>query len=155
MTDVLDALKAQRRVDEQLEDIFMEAFELKGDKHKDNPGYMAWAGFAVPVAVSLCNIFLSLKDSNSGRNFRALSDVVYNLAGNEFWVKNYNVLNPMLTAAMNSYKDYAAMAVERIQYQEYANYDKLMSGSLVAPLEIFSLMLYLVGGPLLMAGFRS
>lgn len=144
-------LQRQKNEDGALDAIFRKYFEVDGDKHKDNPGYMAWALAAVPVAIALSNVLLAIKDPESRRSFRAMCDLTYQLGANDFWAKNAAVLVPILTVCLNASKDAASMAMERDEYREYAMYDKLICGTLVMPLEIFSMVLYLVGGPLLMA----
>lgn len=144
-------LRNQSTQDDILENIFKKALELDTERHKDNPGYMAWATSAVPVCMGLANILLAVKYPDSGRGFRAITDLTYELGANDFWTKNAAVLVPILTVALNSHRDYLGMRVEEEKYSEYAMYDKLIAGAQSMPLEIFSMVLYLVGGPLLLA----
>jgi hypothetical protein len=151
LSKVAEVVKNQTLQDNALEEIFKKYFELDGDIHKDNPGYMAWATAAVPVCMALANVILAINNPESGRSFRAMCDLTYQLGANDFWSKNAAVLVPVLTAILNANKDGIALQVEQDNYKEYALYDKLISGTRVMPLEIFSMVLYLVGGPLLMA----
>lgn len=146
-----ELLQRQSEIDKNLEDIFVRRFELNSKDNEDNPGYRAWAGYAVDVSVKVANIIMAIKDPDSGRSFRAITDLTYQLSSNEFWSKNAPVLVPVLTTVLNAHKDCVGMMVERQTYQEYAMYDKLISGSQTSCLEIFSMILFLVGGPTLMA----
>lgn len=144
-------LKIIATQDEQLDGIFKKYLELDSEKHKGSPGYMAWALAAHGTCMALANVLLAVKHPNSGRSFRAIQELSYLLGANDFWAKNSPVLMPILTAALNAHKDYLSMVIEQESYREYATYDKLMSGAASMPLEIFSIVLYLTGGPLLMA----
>lgn len=57
----------------------------------------------------------------------------------------------MLISALNAHKDYVSLAADKATSQEYAVNDKVICGAQVASLEIFNSILYLVGGPSLMA----
>lgn len=141
----------QASIDNALRAIFAKHFELDSEKMEQNPGHKAYAGYAVEVAVALANLILAIRKPDSGRSFRAISDLTYTLNANEFWLKNAPVLVPVLTTVLNAHKDHMDMLMRRAELSEYASYDKLMSAASSAPLELFSMMLYLVGGPLLMA----
>jgi hypothetical protein len=143
-------VKQQLVVDEALRNIFKAHFHIDGDNSEGNPGYKAYALYAVEVGVSLANIILAANHPESGRAFRAMTDLTYALNANEFWLKNAPVLVPVLTIILNSHKDYVDMAVQRQEMNEYAIYDKLMGSARIVALEIFSMVLYLVGGPQLM-----
>ena len=140
----------QMEIDESLRKIFEKHLGLNAEDIDKNPGYRAYAGFAVEVGIALANLIISVKKPDSGRGFRAISDLTYALNANEFWVKNAPVLVPVLTIVLNSHRDYVDMVVRRKESEDYAIYDKMMSASDGASLEIFSMMLYLVGGPSLM-----
>lgn len=160
MTDhqlqVRQAVGKQIETDTMLREIFKRHFGVdqpmnpSSEARSDNPGYRAYALEAVEVGVSLANIVLSIKKPDSGRGFRAISDITYALNANEFWVKNAPVLVPILSIVLNSHRDYADMANRRVEMSDYAIYDKMISASDGASLEIFSMLLYLVGGPELM-----
>lgn len=149
-TIVRQVVGKQLEIDGTLRALFVKHFEIQSEDNKDNPGYRAYAGYAVEVGVALMNLVISIKKPESGRGFRAVSDLVYALNANDFWVKNAPVLVPVLTIVLNSHRDYADMAMRRKELAEYAVYDKMMSASDGASLEIFSMLLYLVGGPALM-----
>lgn len=141
----------QMEIDGTLRAIFNKHFETETEENKNNPGYRAYAGYAVEVGVALMNLVISVKKPDSGRGFRAISDLVYTLNANEFWVKNAPVLVPVLTIVLNSHRDYVDMAVRKKELEDYAIYDKMISAADGASLEIFSMLLYLVGGPVLMS----
>lgn len=147
---ITDTVKNQTKVDDALRDIFIKHFEINSEKNKDNPGFKAYALGAVEVGVSLANLVMSINKPESNRGFRAISDLVYGLNSNDFWVKNAPVLVPALTVLLNAHRDYVDMEVRRNEMQEYAVYDKLLTGAQCVVLEVFSMLLYLVGGPLLM-----
>ena len=140
----------QMEIDGTLRELFIKHLEINSEENKDNPGYKAYAGYAVEVGVALMNLVISIKKPDSGRGFRAVSDLVYTLNANDFWVKNAPVLVPVLTIVLNSHRDYIDMVSRRTELQDYAVYDKMMSAADGASLELFSMLLYLVGGPALM-----
>lgn len=147
---ITNTVNSQTKVDDTLREIFTKHFEINSEKNKENPGYKAYALSGVEVGVSLANIVLSLSKQDSFRNFRVISDLVYGLNANEFWVKNAPVLVPALTVIINSHRDYVDMMLRRKEMEDYSAFDKLASGAKCASLEVFSMLLYLVGGPLLM-----
>ncbi len=106
---------------------------------------------ALDASIAIANLFISVQKPNSGRSYRAICDLTYNLHSNEFWSRNSNFLMPLLIIALNSHKNYIEAKVEYKLNSEYAVYDKVMSSSQCMPLEIFCAILYLVGGPSLMA----
>lgn len=138
-------------IDEKLTNIFMEAFGLTNPENETNAGYMAYGTMAVDVALRLSNVFLALKNPDQHRTYRAVCDLTYELSANEFWHKNANVLMPILHVCLNTYRDGASLLLERAQRGEYSSSDMLISASRAAPLEIFPVIAYLVGGPALMA----
>lgn len=148
---IQNTIKTQTLQDNALEEIFKKHFELDTDKHKENPGYMAWSSSAVSACVSISNLLLAVKSPESGRSFRGFCDLTYVLGANDFWSKNAGVLVPVLTVILNAQKDFVGMMVEQDQLNEYASYDTLLTGAQAVSLEIFSIILYLVGGPLLMS----
>lgn len=154
MTTIQDSVQRilgkQMEIDVNLREVFNKHFGLNAADIENNPGYRAYAGFAVEVGVALANLVISIKKPDSGRGFRAISDLTYTLNANEFWVKNAPVLVPVLTIVLNSHRDYVDMAMRRKELEDYAVYDKMMSAADGASLEIFSMLLYLVGGPALM-----
>lgn len=152
LKDSIDrTIKNQTIVDDALRDIFKKHFEITEEKKNENPGYIAWASYAVEVAVAMSNIIISLNHPEQHRGFRAVSDLTFALNANEFWVKNAPVLVPVLTIILNSHRDYIDMAMQRKDMGEYAVYDKLMGSARIVALEIFPMILYLVGGPMLMS----
>lgn len=147
---ITETINNQTKVDDDLRRVFIKHFEIDSEKNKENPGYKAYALSAVEVGIALANIVISLNKPESHRSFRAVSDLVYGLNANDFWVKNAPILVPALTVILNSHRDYVDMMARRTEMAEYAMYDKLASGAKCASLEVFSMLLYLVGGPMLM-----
>jgi hypothetical protein len=144
-------LQTQKDVDEQLRKIFFNHFEIDSEQYKDNVGYKGWATMASEVGVALANVIMSAQDPNNGRGYRAITDLVYTLNANDFWMKNAPVLVPILTVVLNAHKDGISYRMEKENLSEYAMYDKLTAATELVALEIFSMLLYLVGGPLLMS----
>lgn len=147
---VRQVLANQMELDGNIRKIFVKHLELESEENKENPGYRAYAGYAVEVGVALVNLILSVKNPNSGRGFRAISDLTYSLNANDFWVKNAPVLVPVLTIILNSHRDYVDLTVRKTELSDYAVYDKMISAADGVSLEIFSMLLYLAGGPALM-----
>lgn len=144
----------QNALDEQLRTIFAEHFELPTreqiEKEPQLTGKRGWVMAAVEIGVELANIVLSMKSSEPGRHLRSLTSLTFGLNANDFWTKNAPVLLPLLTVTINSHKDAVEMRVDRIKMSEFAGIDKLIAGSGITCLEMFTMLLYLVGGPLLM-----
>jgi hypothetical protein len=149
-TNLREVVGKQIEIDGVLRALFAKHFATDTEENKDNPGYRAYAGYAIEVGVALMNLVISIKKPGSSRGFRAVSDLVYTLNANEFWVKNAQVLVPILTIVLNSHRDYVDMAIRKNELQDYAIYDKMMCSADGASLELFSILLYLVGGPSLM-----
>lgn len=151
MSNVLDkAGRVGQRVhhtDVILTEIFKEHFGVDAD---EPAGKNAYALLAVDVAVSIANIFLSLKNPDDHRHYRAICDTTYHLNTNDFWTRNASVLLPIMHVGLNTWRDGVELMVERTVENEYAHNDGLILGSRAAPLEIFPVIAYLVGGPALM-----
>lgn len=130
-----------------LTELFKEHFGVDADEPAAKNAY---ALLAVDVAMSIANIFLSLKNPGDHRHYRALCDTTYHLNTNDFWTRNASVLLPLMHVGLNTWRDGVELMVERSVENEYANNDGLILGSRAAPLEIFPVIAYLVGGPALM-----
>lgn len=146
MSDVLAVVSKITDEDNALKAIFEKYFEVYTEENKDNPGYQAWANLAIAVALNMANVILSAKRTTPGRNFRALCDVSFRLTQNDFWLKNTGFLMPILILSLNAIKDSAILKEDSKTLQQAANYDILLRGTEVVPLEIFTAILYLVGG---------
>lgn len=144
-------IRAIAQIDGQLNNIFRMHYGCEGNPEEDKPaGYMAWALLAVDVSVRVANMFLAIKNPNEHRTYRALCDTTYELPTNEFWVKNASVILPLIHAALNAYRDSVDFAIKAKELGEYSSANNLMLASRAAPLEIFPVIAYLVGGPALM-----
>lgn len=148
--DIAKAVQEMHQQDTAILSIFKRHYQVK-DKPDDNPGYQAYAIQAAEVASALMNLLISVKKPNSNRNFRALQDLTFALNANDFWVKNSPVLMPLLVIFMNAHKDAVSMKLDRARMNDYASLDKLVCGSEAVGLEIFAMIAYLLGGPMLMA----
>jgi hypothetical protein len=149
MNDGVDVINAANRLyaeDKNLVEIFEKYLEITEEKNKDNPGYQAWAGMAVHTALALSNIILSAKKTTKGRNLRALCDLSFRLSQNDFWLKNSGFLMPLVILSLNAIKDLEILKEDAKTLQQAANYEILIRGTEVVPLEIFTAILYLVGG---------
>lgn len=143
------------RKDEVLRKIFMEHFALPSnediEKNPEKVGYRAWGMMAIEVSVSMANLVIAMRHPQSGRSLRAIQDLAYGLNANDFWGKNAPILVPIMTVMINAHQNAVSLKADAVQNREYTIYDKLTSATELVPLEIFSMILYLVGGPSLMA----
>ena len=154
-------LADQVQLDESLRKIFFEHFDLPTqdriaevqlpEERHAMMGQRAWGMQAVEVAVSMANLIISMRKPEAGRGLRVIQDLMYSLNANDFWTKNAPVIVPILTVAINAHKDYVALKTDAALNREYTLYDKLTSASGLVPLEVFSIILYLVGGPMQMS----
>lgn len=150
----MKVLVKQTEQDEIMRRILAQHFDMPSNEDietkPDKIAYRGWALLAVEVGVAMANMIIAMRKPDSGRSFRAMQDLTYVLNCNDFWVKNAPVLVPIITVMMNAHKDGAALKLEASQEREYTIYDKMTSATSLVQLEIFSILLYLVGGPLLM-----
>lgn len=146
ISKAIEALKPIASEDSNLQNIFIKYFEIETEENKSDPGYLAWANMGLHVAIVLSNVVLAAKRGTPGRNFRAICDLSFKLSNNDFWLKNSAFLMPLLIVSLNSIKDNIALRENAKTMQQFANYDILMRGTEMAPLEIFTGLLYLVGG---------
>lgn len=140
-------------VDERIKQILVQHFELPQEGATDvpNPGYVAYGYMAVDVGIRLANMFLAIKNPGDPRTFRAICDLTYQLESNQFWSKNAGFLTPMIHVALNAHSDAVALLADRSIRNEYSTNDALIAAGRAAPLELFPMLAYLVGGPKLMA----
>lgn len=143
---VLETVRAIAEVDDRLRGIFTEHFGIESSE--DN-GYKAYATLAVEVAVSIANIFLLVKgQATIGRAHRVVCDLVYRLNTNEFWTKNAGIIIPVMHAALNAHSDSEVFALDRKDQGTYALHDGLRYAAMLAPLEVFSTILFCISGDL-------
>lgn len=135
--------------DTRLQDIFKEHFGLiPSDTYKPEAGYMAYGMLAVDIAVRLTKMFIAIKRD---KGIHAVAcDLTYQMNTNEFWQKNASVLLPIMHVCLNTHTDGIQLLAARTRDEDYHHYDALIAGSRAAPLEIFPIIAYLVGGPALM-----
>lgn len=133
-----------------LESILLEEFGLLKNPEDEgfDAGYHAWGLLGVDVALRLAHIFIGLKN-NTGM-YEAVCDLVYQLSTNDFWQKNASILLPIMHTALNAHRDGALLLADRAARNEYSSSDALISAARAAPLEIFPVIAYIVGGPQLM-----
>lgn len=147
-------LVKQSEQDEVIRKILLQHFDVPTNEEiqekPDKIAYRAWALLAVEVGLAMANMIIAMRKPDSGRSFRAMQDLTYVLNSNDFWLKNAPVLVPIITVMMNAHKDGVALKMEAAREQEYTIYDKMTSATGLVALEVFSILLYLVGGPLLM-----
>ena len=146
----IDAVRAIQAKDECIEKILRKYLEIDDEKNENNLAYKGWAIGALQVGVTVANLLMAIKQPDSGRNFRAISDLSYILNVNEFWSRNSSFLMPLIIITLNSHKDYLSLASEPKEKREYAAFDRVLRGCEMVGLDIFSALLYLVGGPDLM-----
>ncbi len=138
-------------IDARIQDILMEHLGLiPKEGQKIDIGLMAYGTMAVEVGVALANIFLGIKNPDQHRTYRGFCDLTYQLNTNDFWQKNAAVLLPVIHVALNAYRDGVALTIDKETRGEYSSSDALISSARAAPLELFPLLAYCVGGPMLM-----
>lgn len=158
MSDIEETIRkaasTNMSVDDRLKEIFVKHFGLEvreGAENNPTAGYVAYGYMAVDVSVRLANVFLAIKNPLEHRNYRAICDLAFELNNNDFWIKNAGFITPMLHVCLNTFRDGVALLAERNQRGEYSSSDALISASRAAPLELFPMIAYLLGGPKLMA----
>lgn len=145
---VTNVVKENATIDNAIQDILMKHYGLTS---KDQPAaYMAYGMMAMEVAMALVNMFLALKNPSQHRSYKAFCDLTYQLNTNDFWNKNASILLPAVHVALNAYRDGGVLMLEREVRNEYSSDDALIAASRVAPLELFPLIAYCIGGPPLM-----
>jgi hypothetical protein len=123
---------------------------LGTEEKKDDPkeaGYMAAATLAIELATSLANIIVAVRRPEAGRTFRMAYDLVIGMNSNLFWSQHAPALLPLLHTALMDHLDSVALQDERGEVK-VSPYDKLIMGAEAAPMAMFSMLLFLVGGPL-------
>lgn len=145
--DALSTFRRTQETDENLREVFSKHFGAESE----DPSYKAWALYGVDVATKLCNALIAAKNPKAGRTLTAFMDLTCDLNSNPFWQKNASTLVPLLTAALNDIRDCAQLLGNHEQWHQYSLYDRLSSASVCAGLDIFPVMLLLVGGSALMA----
>lgn len=147
------AAQKSTELDTRLQQIFLSAFgllEAENVKPEERleVGYKAYGLAAVDVAVRLAKLFIAVKQDKGVHSVAC--DLTYQLNTNDFWAKNASVLLPVMHIALNSHTDGVLLLAERERRQEYSSSDALISASRAAPLELFPLIAYCLGGPMLM-----
>jgi hypothetical protein len=146
---VVSAATQQADLDSRLQEIFMRNFGLmEKEGVAIEAGYKAYGLLAVDIAVRLTNMFIAVKTDKGV--YRVACDLSYQMATNEFWAKNASVLMPIMHVCLNTHRDGVMMLADRVKHNEYSSNDALISASRAAPLEIFPVIAYLLGGPVLM-----
>lgn len=145
---ISEAGRRSAELTNRLNEIFCEAYGVaKTEDGKDAVGYQAWALLGVDVAIRMAKMFLAIK--NNAGVYDVVCDLTYQLSTNEFWQKNANVIMPAIHVALNAHRDGVLLLAERANRNEYSSSDALISAARAAPLEIFPLIGYLIGGPTL------
>lgn len=144
---ILKSAQETADLDSRLREIFEEHYRLKAENEQP-ADYMAYGMLAVDISIRLANMFISIR-KNKGVH-RVACDLTYQMNTNIFWQKNANVLMPIMHVCLNTFSDGAQLVLERMTAPEYASGDILISASRAAPLEIFPIVAYLLGGPELM-----
>lgn len=146
--DIAEEAAAVIEVNAAIRNILLEQFEV-GDAAQ-SAGYKAYATLAAEVGVSVANIFLALQNKGAGRTYVALCDLVYQLNANKFWVDNASAIHPLIVSALSAHKDSGMFELDRHTQDTYALHDGLWYASIYAPLEIFTQIALLLGGPALL-----
>lgn len=146
MNKVTEAASKLSARDDKLTSIFNDVFLAKTDT---NPDYQATAGLAVDCALRLANVVLSAR-KNEGV-LRGYMDLIVGLNGNPFWGKFSPILIHPLHSAMQAQADYALLRLEKSGDPNSTHSDELISEAKLAGLEIFTMILYCLGGHEMMA----
>lgn len=146
--ELAKVVQGNAALDAKIQDILTQHFGLL-DKDADI-ALKAYGTMALEVAMAIANMFLALKNPEQHRTYRAFCDLTYQLNTNDFWVKNASILLPALHVALNAYRDGGMLMADRAIRGEYSTNDALISAAQVAPLELFPLIAYCIGGPNLM-----
>lgn len=146
---IRNASKTHAKVDEELYGIFRRHY-TGGDDSNIDAARMSGIELACHMSVALCNIFLAIRRPEERRTYRAVCDLTFGLNTNGFWVANAGVIMPVVHAALNTYRDGVELTLDTYNKGEYGVNDALATASRLAPLEIFPLIAYLIGGPPLM-----
>ena len=151
----VEATKPNRKEDESIEKILTKYLDIEQNIKDENAGYVAWATSALSAGITLANLFIAVNRPGSNRGYAAITDLAYVLNHNEFWARNSNFLMPIVIVALNAHKDYVSLLAETDDKKEYGMYDRVMRGSELTQLEVFVAILFLVGGPDLMAKYST
>lgn len=145
---VMQAFKLSAKFDDEVRAAMSRALLL--DEKKDDEkeaGYMAAATLALELSVSLANIVVAVRRPDTGRTFRMAYDLVIGMNSNLFWGQHAAALLPLLHMALMDHLDSVALQDERGEVK-VSPYDKLIMGAEAAPMAMFSMILFLVGGPI-------
>lgn len=145
---IVQAFKLNAQFDQRVREAMARALML--DERRDDPkeaGYMAAATLALDLSVSLANIIVAVRRPETGRTFRMAYDLVIGMNSNLFWAQHAAALLPLLHTALMDHLDSVALQDERGEVK-VSPYDKLIMGAESAPMAMFSMILFLVGGPL-------
>lgn len=146
---VRSASKSIAQIDKDLYDIFYRHYTT-GDDTEINVGVKAGIQLACHVSIAIVNIFRAIRKPEEHRTYRAICDLTFGLNTNGFWTTNAGVLMPLLHSALNTYRDGVELELDTYNKGEYSVNDNLATASRLAPLEIFPVIAYLIGGPPLM-----
>lgn len=152
MTDiearVMELYGQSATFDDSVRDILMDCYNVEKDKSEANAGYNATGLLAVEVGVAMANLIRVIKRPESGRTFRVVLDFTIALNNNLFWGRHATSLMPLIHVILMDHLDSLALQLERGEVK-CGPYDKLVMGAETAPLAIFSIIAFLIGGPTL------
>jgi hypothetical protein len=141
-------LKVSQTQDDNVRLAMRKALDMDESENKQDNAYQALTTLAQETAVALANLVVNMKRPDTGRTFRAMYDLTIGLNANLFWSKFAGNLMPLVQAVMQNHLDSVSLQLERGD-DKLGPYDKLIMGAEASPLDLFSMILCLVGGPTL------
>lgn len=133
--------------DEEIRKILLDIFQFHEGLPLNEKSVML---MGADLGVKFFNVFYSLRNPNSGLGYRVVMDLTVNLNGNPLWVKHGTVFMPILHAALQAQSDYALLSVEKANSPNITKDDDIRAECKLAPLEIFVMLAFIVGGQELM-----
>lgn len=143
---IRNATKNAAHTDAELYKIFLKHYTSENTAAEANAGIQ----LACQMSVAIMNVFLAIRRPDEHRTYRAICDLTFGLNTNGFWVNNAGVIMPLIHSALNTYRDGVQLTLDIGDGDEYGVNDALAAASRLAPLEIFPVIAYLIGGPPLM-----
>lgn len=144
MNNIVEIVNKQVTREEELKTIFNEAFDINDSQPAD---YNAVAELAVDCALKLAIVIINIRKPKEGLNYLATVNLTVGLNGNPFWTKNQAGLVPLLISAVQAQADYALLMQEKLENPNSTYNDKLIAQSELMSVELFTRILYLLGGP--------
>lgn len=148
MNDITQEVTRHAAREEEIRKILMESFLVN---EKSNADYRATGELAVDCGIRLFSVLLNLRKPNTGLNHRATMEMLVGLNGNPFWAQKGAWLMPLMHSAAQAQADYALFLLDKSSKPNVTANDELIAQCKFMCLEVFTALLYLLGGYELMA----